>query len=250
MNYQGGKQLISKRLAQVILDHTPENRAHLYEPFMGGGSMSAVLAPHFKTAHLSDVHERLILMWQAVYAGGQLYGNPTHFLPPTVSREDYDYHRAHKPHSPATAVIGFGSGFGGKYFGSFIGHDPRRKHQTYHDVALRGLRKKYERMTATGTKLNIQAHSYQDYEPPAGSVIYCDPPYAGTAGYSAGGFDHQVFWEWCQAQAARGCLVFVSEYSTPLDIEPIYTTQKRVTINHANNSKVVTEKLFMLGGKQ
>ena len=45
-------------------------------------------------------------------------------------------------------------------------------------------------------------------------INQCDPPYAGTWEYKAGGFDHQAFYDWCLKQDA---LVFISEYSMPDD---------------------------------
>ena len=46
------------------------------------------------------------------------------------------------------------------------------------------------------------------------SVIYCDPPYRNTAEYTCGGFDHDVFYDWCCKQTAP---VYISEYHMPED---------------------------------
>ena len=60
---------------------------------------------------------------------------------------------------------------------------------------------------------------YRDITPEADSVLYCDPPYIGTAGYGEEGsdtatFDHAAFYEWCSRQTS---LVVVSEYNMPSD---------------------------------
>jgi site-specific DNA-adenine methylase len=85
---------------------------------------------------------------------------------------------------------------------------------------------------------------------PPRSVVYCDPPYANTEGYSAvGAFDGAAFWGWCRMQARRGRVVYVSEYVAPDFAEcvaefPSYTTfAKGVT----EGSRTV-ERLFKVRG--
>ena len=45
-------------------------------------------------------------------------------------------------------------------------------------------------------------------------MIYCDPPYIGTHDYVADGFDHNAFYDWCEAQTQP---LFISEYTMPSD---------------------------------
>lgn len=40
-------------------------------------------------------------------------------------------------------------------------------------------------------------------------IVYCDPPYEGTAEYREGAFNHQEFYDWCMAQTVP---VYVSSY--------------------------------------
>ena len=71
---------------------------------------------------------------------------------------------------------------------------------------------------------------YEDLTPhiPPGSTIYCDPPYAGTAGYGGAKTDIDVgqslslniwdrtkFWRWADMLVEAGHRVFVSEYKGP-----------------------------------
>lgn len=46
-----------------------------------------------------------------------------------------------------------------------------------------------------------------------GDVVYCDPPYEGTASYS-GGFDHKAFYDWA---ASRDYPVYFSSYQNISD---------------------------------
>ena len=59
--------------------------------------------------------------------------------------------------------------------------------------------------------LEILQKDYKEIPPPEGAIIYCDPPYRGTAGYLHN-FDHAAFEAWCLKQTVP---LFVSEYSFP-----------------------------------
>lgn len=84
---------------------------------------------------------------------------------------------------------------------------------------------------------------YRDVQLPDGCVVYCDPPYAGTDGYGLhkSAFDQEAFWNW-----ARKCerLLFISEYSAPVDFVPIDEVPHRSKLSPTTN-KSVTERLFV-----
>lgn len=48
-------------------------------------------------------------------------------------------------------------------------------------------------------QLEIRNGSYLDYEYREGDIVYCDPPYEGTAEY-AGGFDSKQFYDWLMSR--------------------------------------------------
>ena len=62
-------------------------------------------------------------------------------------------------------------------------------------------------------KLEFSCGSYEDYHYQEGDIVYCDPPYGGTATYSDP-FDYEKFLDWC---ATRPYEVFFSSYSTNFD---------------------------------
>ena len=74
------------------------------------------------------------------------------------------------------------------------------------------------------------------------SLIYCDIPYKGTAGYT-GGFNHEEFYEWARKQEE---LVIISEYSMPEDFICIAQVKKSVTLSSGSEKKA-DEKLFIPG---
>ena len=84
---------------------------------------------------------------------------------------------------------------------------------------------------------------YRDVQLPDGCVVYCDPPYAGTNGYGLhkSAFDQEAFWNW-----ARKCerLLFISEYSAPVDFVPIVELPHRSRLSATTNNSV-TERLFV-----
>lgn len=84
---------------------------------------------------------------------------------------------------------------------------------------------------------------YRDVQLPDGCVVYCDPPYAGTDGYGLhkSAFDQEAFWNW-----ARKCerLLFISEYSAPVDFVPIEEIPHRSRLSSTTNMSV-TERLFV-----
>ena len=89
-------------------------------------------------------------------------------------------------------------------------------------------------------RLNILGKSYDQVQIPEDSVVYCDPPYRGCAGYGLE-FDFDKFYRWCQT---RSFPVFVSEYNMPQGFSPIYEVPKR-QLYSGGNGKLVNEKLFV-----
>lgn len=55
---------------------------------------------------------------------------------------------------------------------------------------------------------------YRKIEVRPGDIIYCDPPYKGTAKYQKGGFDHEAFYDWVEQQTVP---VYISEFDMPRD---------------------------------
>jgi hypothetical protein len=78
-------------------------------------------------------------------------------------------------------------------------------------------------------------------------VLYLDPPYDGTAGYSTGGFDSRAFWAWAQAQAENGVRVFVSEFNAPDGWVPVWSVKRTASLGPAGK-KVDVEHLYCWAG--
>ena len=93
-------------------------------------------------------------------------------------------------------------------------------------------------------RLETARLDYRALEIPAGAVIYCDPPYKGTSEYAgAEGFDHEAFYDWCEAQDAP---VYISEYDMPRDrFVCIWEREVKQLAGANTNSNKVTERIFI-----
>lgn len=90
-------------------------------------------------------------------------------------------------------------------------------------------------------RLNITAGTtYRDIDIPQtdGVVVYCDPPYEGTAEYREGGFDHKAFYDWVMS---RPYPVYVSSYKVS---DPRMKLVKAVNTRSLLNSSKSKEEVY------
>ena len=94
----------------------------------------------------------------------------------------------------------------------------------------------------------LEHKSYDEVEIKPGAVIYCDPPYAKTAGYkNAGDFDHVKFWSWAREKSKTNP-VFVSEYNAPSDVRCIYEFSRRQLLSKGKTCN--NERVFYLNNME
>lgn len=89
-------------------------------------------------------------------------------------------------------------------------------------------------------RLKLSRKDYSDVAIPPGATVYCDPPYANTAGY-IDDFDHERFYRWLRSMEFP---VFVSEYSMPDDFICFASIDKVCTYSSSKTIKRV-EKMFV-----
>jgi DNA adenine methylase len=124
-----------------------------------------------------------------------------------VSEGQYQWIKANpNPADPLTGFAMFGCSFGGKWAG---GYARNSKGQDY----TAGARNSLLRKLRDCRDLEIHSRDYRHLpDPPAGTLLYCDPPYEGTTGYKGvGAFDPAEFWSHALWWHQCGALVFVSE---------------------------------------
>ena len=162
-----------------------------------------------------------------------------------MSEEDYANARKAAKIDAETGYIGFALSFGGKFFGGYRRDVAGTKGcldnmETQSRRAYESMLKQIKALIGTQFKSGL----YQDLEIPENSIIYCDPPYAGTTKYATGGFDHVAFWKWCDEQVEAGHTVFVSEYTAPDHWECVWEKRVNNTLTKDTGSKQGVEKLF------
>ena len=83
--------------------------------------------------------------------------------------------------------------------------------------------------------------SYDEFEIPENSVIYCDIPYKGTEKYS-NKFDYEKFYKWACEQKVP---IFISEYDMPSDkFKVVAEKEKSVSLCATTTGKAI-EKIFI-----
>lgn len=209
MRYLGGKARIAKRIESLILRYRGEC-THYYEPFVGGANTLAFNARHFPLVTINDSHKDLMLLYAAIRDVWE--------PPSEVPRNLYSSLR-HARSSALRGFVGFSCSFSGKWFGGFAEMGKRNKTPfpigcKANLLALRPLLR----------RAWLRNGDYADLPPPERelkTLVYCDPPYDGTTGYSGAAFDTPRFWEHMQSWVRAGARVLVSEESAPANWRPI-----------------------------
>lgn len=81
-------------------------------------------------------------------------------------------------------------------------------------------------------RLEVTCGSYTDYVWHEGDVVYCDPPYEGTAEYDKE-FDHHAFYQWV---ATRPYQLWFSSYQGIKDFRLVWAKQLRSSLGAGNKS--------------
>lgn len=204
----------------VAIASVGRNGGTWVEPFVGGGN---VIVKVTGDRIGNDLNWKMVALLDGLGNRG--------WLPPEepITEDKFDAIKA-DPDSYAPELVAFvatSMTFGSKWFDVFARdkagvRDNNKRYDEGYNSCLRdapGLR---------GVK--FFSLRYKDLTPhiPPGSTIYCDPPYAGTAGYGGAKTDIDVgqslslniwdrtkFWRWADMLVEAGHRVFVSEYKGP-----------------------------------
>lgn len=233
MQYLGGKSRIARHLAPLIVAAAEERRTYV-EPFLGAGSVAALVAPHFDRAHLSDGSPDLMLLWQAMRDGWRPEGQ--------ISEERWRSLRDAEP-SAERGLAGYGCSFGGKWFGGYA-RDPQGG-RDYTAAAVRSITKKLPAIAHA--TLAIQRFEDVTLDDPADSVVYLDPPYAATSGYRrTGAFDSLALWARAETWVDDGAVVLVSEYAAPAGWRRVWSGTPQSSLRRDHGDSRAAEALWML----
>lgn len=283
MYYQGGKKRVGAAIADVIRTLERERFGAdakprpYYEPFCGMLGVATHMAQPDRALYASDAHPYVAALWTAWRDG---------WRPPAdvvVSPDEYRrlrevQARAAEP-TPWLAFVGFAYSHSGVWFRGYGEADAERRR----DKSTAAMERTWRRLEqnaggerAVRRQLRLRCADYRTaLDGVRNSIIYMDPPYAGTAGYymptcAVDGrarkcqtrvlpFDHAAFWGYVRrlSAPARNNLVLVSEYEAPADFRSVWRKQLVCPIHNEHNheSSQRVEQLFVYqagdgGGEQ
>jgi DNA adenine methylase len=222
MHYLGSKARHAAEIISITCANRRENQIYI-EPFVGGGNVINKV-PQGAGRIANDKNYGMVALLDAL-------GNHDWTPPEKMTqsewkkimkggiRESDDLLQKALFAFAATGPT-FGSMWCGQWAKDYEGMEGTRYRQA-RDAALKD---------APGLKgIKFFSDSFDKLEIPDGSLVYCDPPYAGTTGYSgavrtikaddktsSNEWRADIFWRWADKLALeKGCSVFVSEYKGP-----------------------------------
>ena len=256
--YMGSKNAIAIRIVRKL----PKAK-RLYDLFAGGCAVThaAMLSGKWEQYIINDISDSVVLFDNAVHGK---YKDENRW----ISREDFFLLKDSDPY------VRYVWSFGNKGTSYMYAKEIEEAKHALHDIHF--AKNDEERRDAIGRyyaerknvsearllpveslqrlqrlqrlqslqRLQRLQSDYRQVEILEDSVIYCDPPYKGTAEYVDGGFDHDAFYQWCIEQTAP---LFISEYSMPSnDFVCIAEFRKTSLLRNGNidKRKIVIEKLY------
>ena len=234
MKYMGSKRRIAKHLLPIMVGVAQSRGITKWvEPFVGGGNMIDKVPPSFERIGYD-------LNMHAIMAMIDIRDRAAD-LPDSVTEQEYNDMKG-LPAASVTSWVRFATSFGGKLDAGYA-REKGSDDSTFCGYGKRNALKQQPLLQG----VQFTHGCYQDLDV-SSALIYCDPPYANTAGYKTGDFNHEEFFDWCRAQAAKGNVVFVSEYNAPADF--ICLWQGEIKTNFASSRTAAThnavERLFMV----
>ena len=232
MSYIGGKARGASHILAVLNDQRFDGYDYL-EPFVGMGHVLRRVTNKRRYV-ASDGNALVVRLLRAVQDGEAL---------PAITRERYAQLRVGEGVSLERAVAAFQYSFNGREFGGYV-HTYRRASGTLDDIpASRAryyatLRASPPFAHATLTHCDYRAHT------PSQCLVYCDPPYENTTGYTTAPFDHAAFWETVR-EWSRDNVVLVSEYAAPPDFACVAQRAKPSCLAGGHRQTPRVERLFV-----
>lgn len=233
MRYIGGKARLARHIVPVMA--VPSDVVYV-EPFVGGANVMAAQS-HVMRRIGADLHPELIALHRAIADG---------WVPDAelVNRELYERMRTHQNEYAAAwlGFVGFCASMHGDFFRCFI-DKPKDWRQTNNITYAQSGRNVLLKARPKLLGVEWLCCSYDVLDIPDGAWVYCDPPYADTAGYSTGPFDNTAFWAWA-ARLRERCKVFVSEFTAP-DGWRVAWEQERPLMGSGRARRRKVERLFV-----
>ena len=240
MKYMGSKNRLSKELVRIINSYITEDTKGYIEPFIGGANIIDKIDYDNKIGR--DIHPQLIALLSHV-------AETTEDIPLEITEEEYNKVKNNKESYDDwyVGLVGFCATYSAKYFGGYA--RSKKKDGTPRNMsneAIRNLLKQSPNLK----DIKFECGDFREIDNISGYIIYCDPPYKGSTGYSdTNKFPYEEFYDWCR-EMSKNNVVLISEYWMPDDFECIWEKESKVNFdsnrnpNDDKNKRI--EKLFKL----
>lgn len=232
MRYLGSKNSIKYVLLEIMMPDILDRGVYI-EPFCGSCAVIAEVPDSVRRIG-SDINRYLIAALKAAQNG---------WVPEVLGSKEYSNLRIAAKNRLSMypdELIGFYGcfcSFGGKWFG---GLPANKNGRDYVAEQIRSL-KRLSKQIAT---VELHCGSFDGLNIPTKSIIYCDPPYAGTTGYGHK-FDSVDLHRWARRKASEGHIVYLSEYEAPNDFKLVWEDYVISTLNK-NAKDYKRERLYRL----
>ncbi len=219
--YLGSKANYAEELLAIMLSKRKPGAAWV-EPFVGGANVICRVPDVDGPRIGADINPYMIALHTALRDGW----DPPH----SMDEKTYTAIRKNPKKYPMELVgfAGTGCTFGSLWLDVYARNDKGHPDRCSSARA-------YALKDVPGLKgAKFVCSSYDQLEIPPDSLIYCDVPYVGTAGYMD---EHQTswraykFWQWADRMVDNGHTVFVSEYKGPQ--AEVYPTPPRTEAHNA-----------------
>mgnify|MGYP001475112959 CR=1 FL=1 len=230
MAYVGGKAKGAAHILKILNDPRYNNMDYI-EPFVGYGHILRRVE-NKRTYRAYDANPLLIALLKGIQNVRVKY--------PKISRREWmDLKYKTGEISFRRAIAAFTYSFNGIEFSSYTTISSCERQENY----IKERKGYYDKLRKNTIFMNTKI-SKKDYKSlkPKNKLIYCDPPYADTTGYSPH-FDHIEFWNTIR-KWSKNNIVFVSEYKAPRDFRCIAKKEKKMSLSGKGSTKSRWEKVF------
>lgn len=107
-----------------------------------------------------------------------------------------------------------------------------KKHKGRFDLQQLEQLERLQQLERLERHITLTCGSYDEYTHISGDVVYCDPPYEGTAEYDES-FDHQRFYDWVRTRPYQ---VWFSSYQGVKGFRLVWARQLRSSLGKGNAS--------------
>lgn len=230
----GSKARHAQEILQAVAKEIATDKkeySNWVEPFVGGANLIDKVVGFNRYGN--DINADLISLFKSVQNG---------WVPPdSISNDEYNEVRkggVEKYPPELVAFVAIGCSYSGKWWGGYArGNANDGTPRNYCMESKKNL------MSQNIKNIMFTSGNYFEMQIPTDSIIYCDPPYAGTTKYKDS-FDHKKFWDWCEEMVNNGYKVFVSEYSAPEGWRCVWEKIVNNSLTKQTGSKQGIERLF------